>query len=36
MVGYGSDWVRVSACGLEMGERGCICVGVGLNWVGAG
>ena len=31
MVGDGLDWVRVSGCGLEMGERGCTWVGVGLN-----
>ena len=31
MVGDGLDWVKVFGCGLEMGEKGCTWVGVGLN-----
>ena len=31
MVGDGLDWVKVVGCGLEMGEKGCTWVGVGLN-----
>ena len=31
MVSDELDWVRVSGCGLEMGERGCQWVGVDLN-----
>ena len=27
-------WCKLLGCELEIGERGCAWVGVGLNWVG--
>ena len=34
MVGDALDWVKVFGCGLEMSERACTLVKVGLKRVG--